>query len=236
MVNYLCDRCHYKTTYKHHFVSHLIRQNTCEPIHSAMSVKQISDNYDIFLDFSKIESPNTPPNAMHSMQNGMHGMPHNMPNGMPITMHSLSVQSSSIPTHNNSIINDNYNKINTINNLSLPPSSIPDFTNLPHECDFCNRKFLKKYYLTDHLKVCKKKKKIEYVNGLKTQIEELSKENLDIKNKLNNRNKFIYNLIYSNFYIVEEIYNYLIYNTNINLINLQYYIKNLKLQKKNPKQ
>ena len=47
MPEYVCDRCHYTTSYKSHFISHLNRKIQCSPIHSSKSIINIADKYNM---------------------------------------------------------------------------------------------------------------------------------------------------------------------------------------------
>lgn len=56
MVNYNCDRCNYKTTYKGHFRDHLNRKIHCHPIYDDISIDELCKKYDILLEQSSEQS------------------------------------------------------------------------------------------------------------------------------------------------------------------------------------
>ena len=58
MVTYICDRCHYETTRKSNFISHLNRKKPCPCIYSDCTIQDVAFKYD--LKIKQIESQKIP--------------------------------------------------------------------------------------------------------------------------------------------------------------------------------
>ena len=158
MVSFKCFRCGYETTHKASLKTHLNRKNTCNPILDDIGVEEIKKWYKI--DVNK-----------------------NIEQVGPVLEQVKPVLEQVKPVF-------------TKNRQNQAKPGNPKFTTGKNQvkpafgknstifCDFCGKNFTRAYGLTCHLKTCKIKKQVENENDKDKKIEELIKNQEQMKEQM----------------------------------------------------
>ena len=158
MVSFKCFRCGYETTHKASLKTHLNRKNICNPLLDDICVEEIKKWYKI--DVSK--------NIQH-VKTVFEQVKPVFEQVKPVFSKNRKNQAKpgtqNFPTGKNQV----------------KPAFCKNSTNF---CDFCGKNFTRAYGLTCHLKTCKTKKLVENENDKDKKIEELIKNQEQMKEQM----------------------------------------------------
>jgi len=158
MVSFKCFRCGYETTHKASLKTHLNRKNTCNPILDDICVEEIKKWYNI--DVSKNKQQVEP--VFEQVKPVLEQV-------KPVF--TKNRQNQEKPGNQNFPTGKNQVKPAFCKNSTI-------------FCDFCGKNFTRAYGLTCHLKTCKTKKLVENENDKDKKIEELIKNQEQMKEQM----------------------------------------------------